>query len=51
MAELKGLKKPVKLKPDMAEFCGVSELARTDITKKLWNYIKAKKLQTKSANG
>jgi len=51
MAELKGLKKPVKLKSDMAEFCGVSELARTEITKKLWNYIKAKKLQTKSANG
>jgi chromatin remodeling complex protein RSC6 len=51
MAELKGLKKPVKLKSDMAEFCGASELARTEITKKLWNYIKAKKLQTKSANG
>ncbi len=51
MAELKGLKKPVKLKLDMAEFFGVSELPRTEITKKLWDYIKAKKLQTKSANG
>ena len=51
MPEPKGLKKPVKLKADMAEFCGVSKLPRTEITKKLWNYIKAKKLQTKSANG
>ncbi len=51
MAELKGLKKPVKLKADMAEFCGVSELPRTEITKRLWNYIKSKKLQTKSVNG
>ncbi len=51
MAELKGLKKPVKLKADLAEFCGVSNLARTEITKKLWKYIKSKKLQTRSANG
>ncbi len=51
MAELKGLKKPVKLKADMAEFCGVSELPRTEITKRLWDYIKSKKLQTKSVNG
>ena len=28
MAEAKGLKKPVKLKADMAEFCGVSELLK-----------------------
>jgi hypothetical protein len=33
VAELKGLKKPVKLKADMADFCGVSELPRTEITK------------------
>ncbi len=51
MAEPKGLKKPVKLKAELAEFCGVSELPRTEITKKLWNYIKAQKLQTKTANG
>ena len=51
MAELKGLKKPVKLKADMADFCGVSELPRTEITKRLWDYIKSKKLQTKSVNG
>lgn len=47
----KGLKKPVTLKKDLAEFCGVGELPRTEITKKLWDYIKANKLQTKSVNG
>ncbi len=51
MAEPKGLKKPVRLKAELAEFCGVSELPRTEITKKLWNYIKSQKLQTKTANG
>ena len=51
MAELKGLKKPVRLNADMAEFCGASELPRTEITKKLWDYIKANRLQTKSENG
>ena len=51
MAEAKGLKKPVKLKAEMAEFCGVDELPRTEITKKLWDYIKEKKLQTKTAGG
>ncbi|MCH8944788.1 MAG: SWIB/MDM2 domain-containing protein [Proteobacteria bacterium] len=51
MAELKGLKKPVKLKADLAEFCGVSELPRTEITKRLWDYIKAQGLQTRSENG
>ena len=51
MAELKGLKKPVKLKADLAEFCGVSELPRTEITKRLCDYIKAQGLQTRSENG
>ncbi len=51
MAEPKGLKKPVTLKPDLAEICGKSALPRTEITKKLWDYIKSKKLQTRSANG
>ena len=35
----------------MAEFCGASELPRTEITKKLWDYIKANGLQTKTENG
>jgi len=51
VAELKGLKKPVKLKADLAEFCGVNELPRTEITKRLWDYIKAQGLQTRSENG
>ncbi len=51
MSEPKGLKKPVKLKADLAAMLGASELPRTEITKKLWEYIKANKLQTKTENG
>ncbi len=51
MAEEKGLKKPVKLKSDLANMLGETELPRTEITKKLWDYIKANKLQTKTENG
>ena len=51
MAEAKGLGKPVKLKNDLAEFLGTTELSRTQITKKLWDYIKANGLQTKTENG
>jgi chromatin remodeling complex protein RSC6 len=49
--EEKGLNKPVKLKADLAAFVGKSELPRLEITKKLWDHIKAKKLQAKTANG
>jgi len=51
MAEAKGLSKPVKLQNDLAEFLGATELPRTEITKKLWDYIKANKLQTTTENG
>ena len=51
MAEAKGLKKPVKLKSELAEFLGETELPRTEITKKLWVYIKENQLQTKTENG
>ena len=51
MAEAKGLMKPVKMKKDLVELLGATELPRTQITKKLWDYIKANKLQTKSENG
>ena len=51
MVEAKGLMKPVKLKSDLAEILGEKELPRTEITKKLWGYIKKNKLQTKSENG
>ena len=49
--EPKGLNKPVKLKADLASFLGASELPRTEITKKLWDYIKGQGLQTKTENG
>jgi chromatin remodeling complex protein RSC6 len=51
MAKAKGLMKPVKLKNELAAFLGATELPRTEITKKLWDYIKANKLQTKIENG
>ena len=51
MTEAKGLNKPVKLKNDLAEFLGARELPRTEITKKLWDYIKTNELQTKTENG
>jgi chromatin remodeling complex protein RSC6 len=51
MSEAKGLSTPVKLKSELAEFLGAAELPRTEITKKLWDYIKANKLQTKTENG
>ncbi|MCP4606508.1 MAG: hypothetical protein GY847_39370 [Proteobacteria bacterium] len=51
MAEAKGLSKPVKLKKDLAGMLGATELPRTEITKKLWDYIKANQLQTKTENG
>ena len=49
--EPKGLNKPVKLKPELAAFLGANELPRTEITKKLWDYIKGEGLQTKTENG
>jgi chromatin remodeling complex protein RSC6 len=51
VAEEKGLNKPVKLKTDLAALLGADSLPRTEITKKLWDYIKANKLQTKTVNG
>ena len=51
MTEAKGLNKPVKLKKELAAFLVATELPRTEITKKLWDYIKANKLQTKTENG
>ncbi len=51
MAEAKGLKKAVKLKTNLAQFLGETALPRTEITQKLWAYIKENKLQTKTENG
>lgn len=46
-----GLNKRVRLKSDLATFCGASELSRTAVTQKFWEYIKEKKLQAKTENG
>ncbi|MEE9330700.1 MAG: SWIB/MDM2 domain-containing protein [Methylophilaceae bacterium] len=51
MAEAKGLAVPVKMKSELAALVGADSLPRTEITKKIWEYIKANKLQTKSVNG
>lgn len=51
MAESKGLKQPVKLQSELAAMLGAKELPRTEITQKLWDYIKANQLQTKTPNG
>ena len=51
MTEEKGLKKPVKLKKDLADFLGATSMPRTEITQKLWDYIKKNKLQTTKENG
>lgn len=51
MAEAQGLSKPVKLQKELAALLGATELPRTEISKKLWDYIKANKLQSKTENG
>lgn len=51
MSEAKGLSKPVKLKSELAALLGKSEMPRTEVTKGLWDYIKANSLQTKTKNG
>ena len=51
MAEAKGLAVPVKMKSELAALTGADALPRTEITKKIWDYIKANKLQTKTVNG
>ncbi len=44
--EAKPRKSPqLKLSPDMAEFMGAPETSRGDVTKKIWEYIKAQGLQ------
>ena len=51
MTKEKGLKKPVQLQTELASMLGEKELPRTEITKRLWEYIKKKGLQTKTENG
>ncbi|GAB2303464.1 hypothetical protein Dimus_037454 [Dionaea muscipula] len=40
-----GFTKLCSLSPQLQEFVGVPELARTEVVKKLWNYIREKSLQ------
>lgn len=49
--EEKGLMKPVKLKKDLAKMLGADSLPRTEVTSKIWDYVKKNKLQTKTAGG
>jgi upstream activation factor subunit UAF30 len=37
--------KPMKLSPDLEAVVGKGPMPRTDVTKKLWDYIKKNKLQ------
>jgi upstream activation factor subunit UAF30 len=43
-----GFTKPLELSPDLAEFMGESHMARTEVTKKIWVYIKLHNLQNPS---
>lgn len=45
MASESGFMKKVKISPELAEVIGPEPKPRTEITKKLWDYIKANKLQ------
>merc|ERR1712006_67152 len=40
----KGIFAPKTLSPALAKICGGNKMPRTDVTKKIWVYIKAKKL-------
>ena len=44
-----GLAKPVKPSPELAAIVGSGEMTRAEVTKKVWDYIKANDLQD-SAN-
>merc|ERR1712167_115015 len=43
-AKGKGIFAKKKLSPALAAVCGGGSMARTDVTKKIWQYIKANKL-------
>ena len=45
MAKNSGLSKPMTLTPELEEIVGAGPLPRTEVTKKLWEYIKANNLQ------
>lgn len=41
----KGLAKPMNLSPELQAVVGEGPMPRTEVTKKLWEYIKANNLQ------
>lgn len=45
MAEKKGIMKEVQPSPELAEIVGSTPLPRTQVTKKVWDYIKKHNLQ------
>lgn len=45
MAANSGLSKPVNISSDLAVIVGAGPMPRTEVTKKLWDYIKANNLQ------
>ena len=40
----KGIFAPKTLSPELAAICGAKSLPRTEVTKKIWGYIKSHKL-------
>ncbi len=45
MTKESALNRKVKLSPELSGFMGAAEAARTEVTKKVWEYIKANNLQ------
>ena len=46
MAEApKGLAKPMNISPELEAVVGAGPMPRTEVTKKIWEYIKANELQ------
>merc|ERR1719158_1026119 len=41
-----GIFAPKSLSAELAAICGAKTMARTEVTKKIWGYIKAKKLSS-----
>lgn len=49
MKKPSALMKPVNVSDDLAEIVGKGPMPRTEVTKKLWEYIKKHKLQDSKA--
>ena len=48
MEKNKGLMKPMNVSPELAAVVGEGPMPRTEVTKKLWEYIKSNNLQNPS---